>query len=251
MYDAGAAINETSSKITRTKFKIMYAILENLASDFENQMTVIIKYQCKGLPGVDVVDEENLRAAFEEKYIGCKIFAEEYLPETINEASLNKTFFEQKPEVTHSTYCPVEKLTIPKFEGDPKDYTSFRNMFDKLIGESNMPAVLKFGYLKSCLVGEPLRLVGNLMLTENNYGLAIAQLTARYSNRRIIAGNHIEELCKASKAFFGDGASIRKLLNIIIESTGALQNLSYAVDQWDPILLHLLEKKLDQHLRSQ
>jgi len=151
-----------------------------------------------------------------------------------------------------ANFLPIEKLAIPKFKGDPKQYISFRNMFDIIVHENqHIKPVVKFGYLKSYLEGEPLKLVGNLMLTDSNYDLALSQLTARYSNRRIIAESHLDELFNAPKAFYGNGISIRNLLNVVTETTGALENLTYAVDQWDPILLHLLQKKLDQQLRAQ
>ncbi|CAI6373632.1 unnamed protein product [Macrosiphum euphorbiae] len=252
VYDAGEAVGKVpNNKMAHTKFKIMYATLENLCSDFEAQLTVIIRSQCKGGVVGELVDTEKLRTEFEDKYVGSKIFADEYLPEATAEASLNKTFMEQKPTSTTSAYFPVEKLSIPIFNGNPIEYTSFRNMFDTIVDSTNMAPVLKFGYLKSRLEGEPLKLIGNLMLTDSNYTLALSQLTARYSNRRVIAEHHLEQIFNAPNAFFGDGNSIRKLLNNIIEATGALQNLSFAVDQWDPILLHLLQKKLDSHLRSQ
>lgn len=73
------------------------------------------------------------------------------------------------------------------------------------------------------------------MLTDSNYELALLQLTARYSNRRIIAESHFEELFGEPIAMFGNGTSIRNLLNIVTESTGALENLSYPVDQLDPV----------------
>jgi len=153
--------------------------------------------------------------------VGCKIFTNEYLPEAMTDASLNKTFIETKTHVNPNNYYPIEKLSIPKFGGDPKEYIIFRNMFDKTVGEADISAIFKFSHLKSYLVGEPLSLIGNLMLTDSNYDLALTLLTARYSNRRVITGNHIEELYNAPKAFISDGSSIRKLLNIIVESIGA------------------------------
>jgi len=50
---------------------------------------------------------------------------------------------------------------------------------------------------------------------------------------------------------FGDANSIRRMLNTIVEAVGALKNQKYAVDQWDPILLHLFEMKMDSQLRTQ
>lgn len=99
------------------------------------------------------------------------------------------------------TIFQSKKLAVPKFGGDPKEYTSFRNMFDKLVCKFNMSTVLMFGYLKSYLVGELLSLIRNLMLTESKYELALSQLTARYSNRRIIAGTIWKNCIKHQKHF--------------------------------------------------
>ncbi|CAI6343478.1 unnamed protein product [Macrosiphum euphorbiae] len=126
VYDAGEAVGKVpNNKMAHTKFKIMYATLENLCSDFEAQLTVIIRSQCKGGVVGELVDTEKLRTEFEDKYVGSKIFADEYLPEATAEASLNKTFMEQKPTATTSAYFPVEKLSIPIFNGNPIEYTSF------------------------------------------------------------------------------------------------------------------------------
>lgn len=103
-------------------------------------------------------------------------------------------------------------------------------MFDSIVHENQQhKAVVKFGYLKSYLERESLKLESNLMLTGGNYELFLVQLTSRYSNHRIIAERHFDEL--SSAPIFGDGTSIRNLLNIVTESTSALVNISYPVDQ--------------------
>jgi len=137
-------------------------------------LSTIIRYQCKGATEPDDKGEtEKWQAEFEGLYVGCKILADEYLPEASIESALNRTFFEQKPPNSTNTFFPVEKLSVPIFSGSPQEYTRFRNIFDILEHESNMSPVLKFGYLKSRLEGEPLKLIGNLMLTAINYELAL------------------------------------------------------------------------------
>ncbi|CAI6349378.1 unnamed protein product [Macrosiphum euphorbiae] len=89
------------------------------------------------------------------------------------------------------------------------------------------------------------------MLSNDNYFLALKILNNRYSNRRVIAESHFKQLWEMKKAVFNDEKSIRQLLNHISESTGALKNLKYATDLWDPILLHLFQQKLDGQLRAQ
>jgi len=111
--------------------------------------------------------------------------------------------------------------------------------------------VVKFTYLKNYLEGEPLNLINNLMLSDENYALALTILNNCYSNRCVIAESHFTHLWEMKKAVFNDGKSIRQLLYHITEATGALKNLNYAIDQWDPILLHLFQQKLDGQLRAQ
>jgi len=242
VYDAGEALTKDQSKTARSKFKIMYASLESISNDFETHLTVVIRQQCKrGASGPDRIDTEKERAKFEEKYIGCKILADEHLPKSIAEASLNQTFMEKKvPQIN----IPVEKLPVPHFNGDQKEYTSFRNQFDNEV----FRPVIKFSYLKAYLEGEPLKLINNLMLIDENYELALNILDKRYSNRRTIAHDHFDQLWTAQKAMLGDSKSIRQLLNTITESVGALKTQKYAVDQWDPILLYLFQKKWDAPL---
>lgn len=69
VYEAGDTIEkDLSNKLAKTKFKIMYGTLENLTNNFEVQLLIIIWNQ-----GVDIVDTDKLRAAFEDRYVGCKV----------------------------------------------------------------------------------------------------------------------------------------------------------------------------------
>lgn len=68
------------------------------------------------------------------------------------------------------------------------------------------------------------------MLSYDNYRLALDILDKRYSNRRIIEQDHLEQLWAAKKAIMGDSNSIRQLLNTVTESVGALKTQNYAVN---------------------
>lgn len=255
--EAGDALNKTSAtRSDKTKFRMMYATVPRIKEEFEEQLSIVIKQLGKPEKDqkseVEISSPEDIRDTFDEVYFEVMIAADEHIPVLLQHPSADETFIGTSQNQDRHDVIPLEKLAIPKFKGDPKEYTSFRNMFDIYIHDNpHIKPVLKFGYLKGYLEGEPLRLVGNLMLTDSNYELALSQLKARYSNRRIITESHLDELFNASKAFLGNGISIRNLLNLVTETIGALENLTYAVDQWDPILLHVLQKKLDQQLRAQ
>jgi len=38
-----------------------------------------------------------------------------------------------------NTHYPVRKLSIPRFKGDVKEYTDFRNLFDTVVLENSNP----------------------------------------------------------------------------------------------------------------
>jgi len=99
----------------------MNATLENLSIDFETQLSIIIRHQCKGSVD-DAVETEKLLTEFEVLYVGCKILADEYLPAAVE---LNSTFFDPKPPNSTNTYFPVEKLPVPRFNENLLEYTSF------------------------------------------------------------------------------------------------------------------------------
>lgn len=46
-----------------------------------------------------MVDTDQLRTAFEDKYVGCKMYADEHLPEAATDSSLNQTFIDAKPPI--------------------------------------------------------------------------------------------------------------------------------------------------------
>lgn len=255
---AGVALEEDpTSRTSLTKFRMMYATVPRLQEDFEAQLSIIIKQL--GKPEKDQRPEENvyspddLRERFDESFFSIMIVADDHIPAQQLGNQADETFIERNSgRRTTSNIIPLEKLSIPHFKGDPRNYMGFRNLFDTVVNENeHYSPVVKFTYLKNYLEGEPLNLINNLMLSDENYELALTILKNRYSNRRVIAESHFTHLWEMKKAVFNDGKSIRQLLNHITEAIGALKNLNYAIDHWDPILLHLFQQKLDGQLRAQ
>ncbi|XP_027849396.2 uncharacterized protein LOC114128975 [Aphis gossypii] len=256
---AGVALeNEPTNKTSLTKFRMMYATVQRLQEEFEVQMSIIIKQLGKPekeqKPEDKVCSPDELREKFEEAYFSIMIVADEHIPaKQLLGQNADETFIELNGSRKNTpNFIPLEKLSIPRFTGDPKQYMGFRNTFDTVVNDNLfLQPVVKFTYLKSYLEGEPLNLINNLMLSNDNYFLALKILNNRYSNRRVIAESHFKQLWEMKKAVFNDEKSIRQMLNHISESTGALKNLNYATDLWDPILLHLFQQKLDGQLRAQ
>ncbi|KAJ8974050.1 hypothetical protein NQ317_016288 [Molorchus minor] len=101
--------------------------------------------------------------------------------------------------LTHSTQnLPPVKLPdiqIPTFTGKISDWTSFNELFSALIiNNDRLTDVQRFMYLKGYLSDEPLKLISNLQLTNDNFAAALKILEDRYSNKIAIINTHIKDL---------------------------------------------------------
>ncbi|KAJ8866369.1 hypothetical protein PR048_032212 [Dryococelus australis] len=76
-------------------------------------------------------------------------------------------------------------------------------------------------------------------------------LTKWHDNKRAIMANHIEDFLQAPVAASDSAQYLRGLLSAIIESVAELKTLNLPVDQWDMLLLHLLEKRIGHTWRKQ
>ena len=68
----------------------------------------------------------------------------------------------------------LPKLKIKRFSGDPTEYKSFKDSFEKAVNwRSDIAKVEKFTCLKSFLTGEASRAVKGLAVTAENYEEAL------------------------------------------------------------------------------
>lgn len=146
----------------------------------------------------------------------------------------------------HLTSLQLPKISIPKFDGDCLKWQPFADIFGKMIHEQqNLPSVQKMWYLKANVSGDAEKLIRHLELTEGNYDTAWSTLRDRYENKRSQMSAILERLFSWSN-LTTDAKSIRDFHDVINESLSALKNIGISIENWDPILLHILIKKLDR-----
>lgn len=135
-----------------------------------------------------------------------------------------------------------------RFKGDPKHYICSCNLFHTVVHDNpNLRPVVKFTNLKTYLPCEPLTLIINLLLSEVNCRLSLKNL----DNRRMIVQSHLDKLWNISKYIYWSCQIYSSFTQHYHRIRGALKNKNYAVDQWDPILLHIFQKKMDCQLWAQ
>ncbi|XP_055371971.1 uncharacterized protein LOC129605960 [Condylostylus longicornis] len=106
-------------------------------------------------------------------------------------------------------------------------------------------------YLKMNLTGEAERYIRHLTITDANYSVAWKLLEERFNNTRLLVTNILDKLIGQPSIVPGLSKSIKGLFNTIQECIMMLENLELEVyNNWNPILLHILMKKLDKDTHS-
>ena len=90
----------------------------------------------------------------------------------------------------------LERIRIPKFSRDKKDYQSWWAAFSSCVGEKNLSAQFKMLRLESCLEGEAAETVKGLGYWDHAYEAAKAGLNRKYGENRRRVQAHIDELRK-------------------------------------------------------
>lgn len=140
--------NTPTNQTAKTKFRMMYATVSRLQEEFESQIAIIIKQLGKPDQKSDEdTSPEDLREKFDEAYFSIMIVADEYIPTHQQHYQADETFIEASYSCHKTQSIPLEKLSIPRFKGDVKEYTGFRNLFYTFVhNNSEHQTVVKFSY---------------------------------------------------------------------------------------------------------
>lgn len=142
-------------------------------------------------------------------------------------------------------------LTLKAFSGLPDQWLSFQGLFEASIHKNDkLNDTEKFQYLITSLEGEPLNLIKNLPITEENYIVAWELLKNRYQNNRRMIIHYVNNLIDLSNITSGNSKAIRTFLSKFQENTQALEALKHEVRKNNIILSTMLLRKLDGELRK-
>ena len=137
-------------------------------------------------------------------------------------------------------------LPIPKFNGNYKDWISFKNLFKALVINSSRTSAEKFSYLKDALSDEPLFLIKNLTVTEGQFEEQIWKtLTSHYDNNKNIIYAHVNSFYVLKKMSNESAAQLRSMINELTDCLESFRALGAPVDQWDYLLVPFILDKLD------
>ena len=146
----------------------------------------------------------------------------------------------------------LPKLTISTFDGNWKEWLSFKNEFETLIMKQpsdQMPDLLKVRYLKQYVTGDALRTIQSIQIAGENLDKAWKALCDKYDNPRKLAQDYILELNNLKPIPEASAYHLRKLFDQVNSIRDSLEYMGYKVEDWDPIIVANTTKCFDSDTR--
>ena len=152
---------------------------------------------------------------------------------------------------TSTTEARLPKLELPVFCGDVTLWTSFREQYQAVVHNSELPSITitKFTYLLDLLKGEAKACVQGLSLTASNYETACAILQKRFGRPERIIFSHIQELLKITVPRQPTIAVLWKMYYDLQAHMRSLEALNITGQQYGVVLTPLVLSRLPPYLR--
>lgn len=231
------------SKLQLDELKCRLVKMEGLFAQFD---VLQLEFEERAEKIEDALKE---REAFETQYFNlictARLKIEEYEPSA---SSVTQLQDEQASSPRgNSNLVRLPPIELPRFDGQQRSWLEFRDSFISLIDSNNsIDDINKLRYLQSALQGSPALLVlENLEICSENYKQAWQTLCSRYEKPRLLVNKHLESLFNLEPIPKESCTCIRRLIDITNTNLRALKTLKQPVEQWDRIIVFLLESKLD------
>ncbi|XP_072403248.1 uncharacterized protein [Diabrotica undecimpunctata] len=201
-----------------------------------------IQQQIEGLDDSELDSQESIE--FEEKYTNTLV----NIKIQIKALSNNILDYSKNTPIEHISKGTVKlpEISMQTFEGNFEDWNSFFQLFCTLvIDNSQLNDLQRFIYLKSFLRREPLELIKNIEVVNDNFQIALDTLKERYDNKPRIVSLLIKRLLKVSSLAKCTSQTLRNFITQAKQNIMALNNLEVPTQYWDLILIEIFLEKLD------
>ena len=136
-------------------------------------------------------------------------------------------FLQAKDKETIKKYPTLPKIVIPSFQGDPRDFTRFWQLFDSCVHSNpKLVPIQKFAYLISLLEGDAKEAVRGIRQCEDGYPQLVDTLRKRFNRPELVRDIHMNSLLELKPVDnYNDHKQLRHLYDEIInslESVGVL-----------------------------
>ena len=165
-------------------------------------------------------------------------------PTITNASDLNSV--SSNPQNNNHIDVKLAKIEIPKFNGKPIEWQSFGDQFSAAIdSKTNIPDVVKFSYLKGVLSKD----VQELIITNENYSIALKILQERYANKQVLISSSMERFIKLQPiTSMRNVKGLRTMYDLVEGNVRNSPRLGASSDTYGKLLVHLLIEKMPHTL---
>ncbi|XP_015120546.1 uncharacterized protein LOC107043527 [Diachasma alloeum] len=122
-------------------------------------------------------------------------------------------------QLQSSTRRALPEIELPKFSGVYKEWRPWRDLFHSLAGNNlEIPGVERMYYLRLHLSNEPLKLISNLPVSEDSFGIAWRILVDRYENKRLLIAAHLDPLLNPAPMKMHGASDLNLLTSSVSEA---------------------------------
>lgn len=109
----------------------------------------------------------------------------------------------------------------------------------------NIDGGMKIEYLKTCVKGQTAKIINHLDPNPDNYLTCYELLRKRFDNKRELLGALIDNILLLPPLEFESAEQLKTMHDTVYESIMSIKNIDVSTDNWDPLLCHILTRKLD------
>ena len=128
---------------------------------------------------------------------------------------------------------------------------SFWDQFSAAVdSKTNIPDIVKFSYLKGVLSKDAQEFIGALLITIENYSIALKILRECYANKQVLIGSFMESFVKLKPMkSMKNAKGLRAMYHLVEGNVRNLSSLVVPSDTYGKLLVHLLIEKIPHSLR--
>lgn len=167
---------------------------------------------------------------------------------TISKELLNSSLLNSTPirPARPTVEVKLPQISIPTFSGDYKEWTAFYDAFMSLVdNQIGLSDHNKMHYLVNALRGPALKAIGQLLVTDANYKIALKTLIGRFKNKRAIVNACLKRFISQSPMKFGNAEEIRTMIDETKETISGIENAEVHCDEWGPFVVYIVQTKMD------
>lgn len=136
----------------------------------------------------------------------------------------------------------LDPLSVPKFDGTLKNWLAFKDAFETLVHNRELPEAYKLGKLREAVKGDAVQLVGGMY--SGGYAEVWRALTDRYDNPKQLADIHVARFIGLKQPANENTSALLSTVDTVREALRALRVMKLPVDQWDALAVPIVTSKL-------